>query len=79
MRQELNMEDLEQVNGGVVYLSKDWMKIGFSTLRETFSLQNCTYTEAYLLADAMYEAHKAEGNAAVDAATKAAFQERGWI
>ena len=79
MRQELKFDDLEKVNGGVVYLSKDWMKIGFSTLQETYSLQNCTFGEAYAYADELYEMHKNEGEAACDAATKAAFAARGWI
>lgn len=79
MRQEINMEDLELVNGGVVFLSKDWMKIGFSTLKQTFSLKNCTFGQAFALADAIYEQYKDQGNAAVDAATKAAFEEKGWI
>lgn len=79
MRQEINLEDMELVSGGVVYLSKDWMKVGFSTTCETFDLKNCSYFEAYGLADTIYEQHKHEGNAAVDAATKAAFKSRGWI
>jgi len=79
MREQINFEDLEQVNGGVVYLSKDWMKVGFSTLKETYSLQNCTFGQAYALADAIYEQYKTQGNIAVDQATKAAFQKNGWI
>ena len=79
MRKELGFEDMEQVNGGVVYLSKDWMKVGFSTIGETYSLQNCSFGEAFALADACYEQHKNEGDYAVDAATKAAFQANGWI
>lgn len=79
MRQEINMEDMEMVNGGVVYLSKDFMKVGFSTLRETYALKNCSYFEALALVDSVYDQHKLEGNAAVDAATKAALQAHGWI
>lgn len=79
MREQLDMENLEQVNGGVVYLSKDWMKVGFSTLRETYSLQNCSFGQAFALADAVYEQYKSEGNAVVDQKTKEAFQANGWI
>lgn len=79
MREQLNFDDLEQVSGGVVYLSKDWMKIGFSTLGQTFSLKNCTFGQAFALADSIYEQYKDQGNAAVDNATKAAFQANGWI
>ena len=67
------------MSGGTVFLSKDWMKIGFSTLRQTYSLQNCSYWEALALVDSCYEQHKNEGEAACDAATKAAFQAKGWI
>ena len=79
MRQELNLEDMDKVNGGVVYLSKVWMKIGFSTSYETYDLVNCSYAQAFALVDECYELHKNEGNAACDAATKAAFQAKGWI
>lgn len=79
MRELLDMDQLEQVSGGVVYLSKDWMKIGFSTLGETYSLKNCSFGSAYALADEVYEQYKSQGNEAVDRATKAAFQAKGWI
>ena len=79
MREQINMEELEQVNGGVVYLSKDWMKVGFSTLKETYSLQNCTFGQAFALADSVYEQYKDQGNSVVDQKTKEAFQAKGWI
>ncbi len=79
MREELSFDQLEQVNGGVVFLSKDWMKIGFSTLGQTCSLKNCTYGQALALVDQIYEQYKDQGNAAVDRATRDAFQAKGWI
>ena len=79
MREQLGMEDLELVNGGVVYLSKDFMKVGFSTLKQTFSLKNCTFGQAFALADSVYEQYKDQGNAVVDQKTKEAFQNKGWI
>lgn len=79
MKKELNMEELDSVVGGVVYLSKDWMKIGFSTLGQTFSLQNCTFGQAFALADSIYEQYKDQGNAVVDQKTKEAFENKGWI
>ena len=79
MREQINMEDLELVNGGVVYLSKDFMKVGFSTLKQTFSLQNCTFGQALGLVDSIYEQYKDQGNAVVDQKTKEAFQAKGWI
>ena len=79
MRTELNMDNLEQVNGGVVYLSKDWMKVGFSTLQETYDLKNCTFGQAFALADSVYEQYKDQGNSVVDQKTKEAFANKGWI
>ena len=79
MREQINMEDLELVNGGVVYLSKDFMKVGFSTLKQTFSLKNCTFGQALGLVDSIYEQYKDQGNAVVDQKTKEAFKAKGWI
>lgn len=79
MREQINMENLELVNGGVVYLSKDWMKIGFSTLSQTYSLKNCSFGQALGLVDSIYEQYKDQGNAVVDQKTKEAFQASGWI
>ena len=79
MRKEIGMEDLEMVNGGVVYLSKDYMKVGFSTLNQTYDLKNCSFGQAYALADSIYEQYKDQGNSVVDQQTKKAFQAKGWI
>lgn len=79
MREQINMEDLELVNGGVVYLSKDWMKIGFSTLGQTYSLKNCSFGQAFSLVDSIYEQYKDKDAAYVDQKTKEAFQSKGWI
>lgn len=79
MKKEIGLNDLDQVTGGVVYLSKDWMKIGFSTMGETHSLQGCTYMQALSLVDSIYEQYKSEGNAVVDQKTKEAFENHGWI
>lgn len=79
MRAQIGMEDLDQVNGGVVYLSKDFMKVGFSTLKQTFSLQNCTFGQALSLVDSIYEQYKDQGDSMVDQKTKEALQAKGWI
>lgn len=79
MREQINNEELDLVNGGVVYLSKDFMKIGFSTLKQTFALKNCSYGQAFALVDSVYEQYKDQGNSTVDQKTKEAFQAKGWI
>ena len=79
MREQIGMEDLELVSGGVVYLSKDYMKVGFSTLGQTFDLKNCSFGQAYALADSVYEQYKNQGNSVVDQKTKEAMQAKGWI
>lgn len=79
MRENIEMENLENVSGGVVYLSKDYMKVGFSTLGQTFDLKNCSFGQAYALADSIYEQYKDQGNSMVDQKTKEALQAKGWI
>lgn len=78
-REEIDFNELDMVNGGTVYLSKDFMKVGFSTLKESYSLKDCSFGQAFALADEIYEQYKNQGNQAVDEAVKAAFKEKGWI
>lgn len=79
MREELNDMQLEAVQGGTVYLSRDNMKIGFSTLGQTFSLKNCTYSQALNLVDSMFSNNPQATDQEFDKAVRKAFKQKGWI
>ena len=80
MRREINNEEaLERIAGGTVYISRDTMRVGFSTTGERFSLVNCTYADARNLADDLWEANQTLGDAAFDALVKSEWAARGWL
>lgn len=79
MRQELNDNEMNNVVGGTVIISYDYMKIGFDTLKEMYDLKNCTYFEATAFRDELIINHKQMTNQAFDEYCKAQFQAKGWI
>ena len=79
MKTELNDNQLDEIVGGTVIISKNTMKIGFSTTGERFKLQNCTYRDARNLMDDLLEANPNMSNAAFDKYCKQQFKNKGWI
>ena len=79
MRVQMNEQDMEQVVGGTVIISKDYMNVGFSTTREKFDLKNCTYKQVRDFVDDLLEANPGLGNAEFDALAKKELQAKGWI
>ncbi len=79
MREKLNDQELEQVVGGAVIISKDYMNIGFSTTKEKFNLKKCTYREARNYVDDLLDDNPNLSNAAFDRLVKKKFHDRGWI
>lgn len=79
MREQLNEQDIENVVGGTVIISKDNMVVGFSTTKEKFNLKNCTYKQARNLVDDLLDENPTLGNAAFDKLVKQTFQSKGWI
>lgn len=81
MRQQLFDDDLEQVSGGTVYLSKMKMKVGFEATQQKFDLQNCTYQEAWGLIDAMHDEYTNAGKTGTEyeIAVRDAMRAKGWI
>ena len=79
MRKELDAESLGKVSGGTVYISRDKMRVGFSSTGEKYDLVNCTFREANDLAQDLWEANSNLGDADFDALVKSEFQSRGWI
>ena len=63
MKKELIDEQLEQVTGGTVIISKDAMMVGFDTLGEMYNLVNCTYRDARNFRDDLIDAHQDMNNA----------------
>jgi len=79
MRVEINDNALDQVVGGTVRLNTTRMRLGFTVLGQAFNLQNCTDIQAMSLVTELYGQYKNAGDRAFEEATKAAFEQRGWL
>ncbi len=79
MKKELIDNQLEEVVGGTVIISKDAMKVGFSTMGQMFSLKNCTYRQARNLVDDLLDANPNMTNSQFDQYCKKELQAKGWI
>ena len=75
----LNDDALDAIAGGTVFLSPDYMNIGFSSTREKYNLKNCEYRDANNLVLDLYEADKTMGDSEFDNLVKNEFMARGWI
>lgn len=45
MKQELNEQELENVVGGTVIISQDYMVISYTTIGKKKQLRNCSYRQ----------------------------------
>lgn len=79
MKQEINDQELDLVTGGTVYISRDKMRVGFSSTGEKYDLKNCTFRQANDLAQDLWEANQTMGDSAFDALVKSEMKARGWI
>lgn len=79
MRQQLNEQAMEQVVGGTVIISKDYMMIGFDTTQEKFNLKNCTYRQARDYVDDLLDSNPGLSNAEFDTLVKNGMKAKGWI
>ena len=79
MRNELSEKDVEQVIGGTVLLNTTRMRIGFTVLNQAYNVVNCSDIEAMNLVTEMYGQYRYAGDQALEEATLAAFQAKGWI
>ncbi len=71
--------DLDNVVGGTVVISQDYMAVGFTTTGEKYDLMNCTYKEARNYVEDLLEANKNLSNAQFDALVKKELKNKGWI
>lgn len=78
MKHEINDQELDVVTGGTVFLSRDKMRVGFSSTGEKFDLK-CSFREANNLAQDLWEANQTLGDAAFDALVKSEMKARGMI
>ena len=79
MRKELEDAQMDNVVGGTVIISKDYMNVGFSTLGEKYNLKNVTYKDARDYRDELIEQNPQMSNSAFDKFCKQKFFDRGWI
>lgn len=77
MRQELNDNQMEQVNGGTVKFNGQ--KVQFTVHKETFDVKNCDTDAANLLIVQLYAQYKYNGNRVFEQKVKEAFEANGWI
>ena len=79
MREQINENELNEVVGGTVVISRDKMRVAFTSTRERFNLMNVDFKTARNLADELWENNTTLGDAEFDALVKSEFQARGWI
>lgn len=79
MKQEINDQELDLVTGGTVYISRDKMKVGFSSSGRKYDLKNCTFRDAFNVAQDLWEANQTLGDADFDALVESTFRDNGWI
>jgi len=79
MKFELDDKMVEDVTGGTVILSKDAMKVGFSTLGEMYDLKNCTYKQARDLRDDELDKGLGLNNLEFDKHMRDLYRELNWI
>lgn len=79
VKQHLDEEEMEKVVGGTVYISRDKMKVGFSSTRRTYNIVNAEYKDVRNLADDLWEANTLLGDIAFDALVESELLARGWI
>lgn len=79
MRESINEQLLENVIGGTVIISKDYMIIGFSTTQEKFNLKNCSFKEVRDYIEDLLDANPNLNNAEFDALAKKNLQDKNWI
>ena len=83
MKKEINIDNpqLENVVGGTVIVSEDYMNIGFTTLGKMYNLKNCTYREVINYVQDLKDEAKAQDmtNADFDVMCRDRLEKRGWI
>jgi len=79
MRKELEDAQMDNVVGGTVIISKNYMNVGFSTLGEKYNLKNVTYEQARDYRDKLIKENPQMNNATFDKFCKQQFHDRGWI
>ena len=79
MRKEIDDARVENVVGGTVIISEDYMIVGFTTLGEKYDLQNCSYREALNLIQDLKDSSQGLTNAEFDVLCRDEFEDRGWI
>lgn len=77
MREELNMENLESVNGGRYVINGNTHQVAFRDAKKIFKLKNCSDYQAMELMDSYIGKYDTEEE--YDNACIAALKSKGWI
>lgn len=79
MREQLDEQLLDNVVGGTVIISKDYMVVGFSTIQEKYNLKNCTYKQIRDYIEDLLDDNPNLSNEEFDLLAKQNLQSKGWI
>jgi len=79
VKKEIFDNELDNVVGGTVIISRDYMIVGFSTTREKFNLVNVSYKDARNFVEDLLDEHRDMSNAEFDAFCKETLFANGWI
>lgn len=80
MKTEINQNELENVVGGTVIISKDYNNIGFSTLRVKYDLIGVDARTARNYVEDLLDAHRNDmTNKQFDELCRSKLKDKGWI
>lgn len=79
MREKIDDAQMESVVGGTVIISKDYMNIGFTTLREKYDLKGVSYRDARNYVEDLKDQCSGMTNAEFDTYCRDQLQAMGWI
>lgn len=79
MKKELNDAQVEEVVGGTVIISANYMRVGFVTTKESYKLKNVTYRDARNYAEDLLDENRHLSDAQFDQLCKQKMAEKGWI
>lgn len=79
MKQEINDQDLENIVGGTVIISRDYMVISYTTIGKKKQLRNVDYRTARDFVDDLYEANPNLTGQEFDQLCYDRMHAKGWV
>lgn len=79
MKQELNEQELENVVGGTVIISQDYMVISYTTIGKKKQLRNCSYRQARDYVDDLFDQNPGLSGQEFDQLCYDKMKAKGWV